>query len=136
MSIFDLANRTVTSPSRSESNTPLQSLVLMNDPQYVEAYRELASLVLLDSDKLTVDDRLNFIYQLGVRREPTAEQLAILRDYYELEIAKINRDPQKAQDILSVGVIPVNPDLDPIELAALTNVAVLVMNSPDAYTVR
>jgi hypothetical protein len=134
MKIFDFANRTESVARRRGSNTPLQALVLMNDPQYVEAYRALAA----ESLRFATDEdaQLARLYRLGTRATPTAAEVAVLRDYYREQRAAYAGNDAKIAGVLEVGVMPADPDLDRAALAAMTNVAALVMSSPDAYTVR
>ena len=134
MRIFDFTNRTESISRRRSSNTPLQALVLMNDPQYVEAYRSLAADALQSSPDESA--QLARLYRLGTRATPSAEHIAVLRDYYAQQRAAYANNEAKAASVLDVGVVPADPALDRATLAAMTNVAALVMNSPDAYTVR
>ena len=60
----------------------------------------------------------------------------MLRDYYAEQRASYAGNDAKIASVLDVGVVPADAALDRTTLAALTNVAALVMNSPDAYTVR
>jgi hypothetical protein len=134
MKIFDFPNRTESIARRRSSNTPLQALELMNDPQYVVAYRALAA----ESLHFAADEaaQLTRLYRLGTRATPTAEEVAVLRDYYREQRAAYSGNDAKIAGLLDVGVMPADPALDRTSLAALTNVAALVMSSPDAYTVR
>jgi len=134
MKIFDFTNRTESIARRRSSNTPLQALVLMNDPQYVEAYRSLAADALQSSSD--EDAQLARLYRLGTRSTPSAEHVAVLRGYYAQQRAAYAGNDAKIASVLDVGVVPTDPAVDRATLAALTNVAALVMNSPDAYTVR
>jgi hypothetical protein len=134
MKIFDFPNRTESIARRRSSNTPLQALELMNDPQYVEAYRALAA----ESLRFAGDEdaQLTRLYRQATRATPTPPEVAVLRDYYREQRAAYAGNDAKIAGVLDVGVVPVDPALDRTALAALTNVAALVMNSPDAYTVR
>jgi hypothetical protein len=134
MKIFDFTNRTESIARRRSSNTPLQALLLMNDPQYVEAYRSLAA----DALKSAADEdaQLTRLYRHATRSTPAAPHLAVLRDYYAQQRAAYAGNDAKIAGVLDVGVVPADATLDRTALAALTNVAALVMNSPDAYTVR
>ena len=76
------------------------------------------------------------LHRLAARRTPTLEQLSILQDYYATQESVFAAAPEKATALLSTGVAPVDPGVNTVQLAAMTNVAALVMNSPDAYTVR
>jgi hypothetical protein len=134
MQNFDFADRTTSSARRRVSNTPLQALELMNDPQFVEAYRVLASHAL--EQNADTGAEITTIFRLARRQRPTSEQLALLRQYYEGELAHFRSDPAGADSLLKVGVMPINQGNDPIKLAALTNVTAVIMNSPDAYSLR
>jgi len=134
MAIFDAADPNMSTARTNVSNTPLQALELMNDPQYVEAYRVLAENVV----RFSADERKQLVrlHRLAARRTPTDEQVQVLQTFFERQLAQFNAAPDKAAALIEMGVTPVDTELDPIRLAALTNVAALVMNSPDAYTLR
>jgi hypothetical protein len=134
LKIFDFTNRTESIARRRSSNTPLQALVLMNDPQYVEAYRSLAAEALRFAP--AEDAQLARLYRLATRAAPTEEHLAVLRSFYAEQRAAYDGNEAKIASVLDVGVVPADAALDRTALAALTNVAALVMSSPDAYTVR
>jgi hypothetical protein len=134
MKIFDFTNRTESIARRRSSNTPLQALALMNDPQYVEAYRSLAAEALRFAPG--EDAQLTRLYRHATRVTPRSEHLAVLREYYDEQLAAYRGNDAKIASVLDVGVVPADPALDRTSLAALTNVAALVMSSPDAYTVR
>lgn len=134
LKIFDFMNRTESVARRRSSNTPLQALTLMNDPQYVEAYRALASEALIAGDEERA--QLRRLYRLATRTTPNDAVLERLARYYAAERASFEAAPDKARALLEVGVTAPDPSLEAATLAALTNVAALVMNSPEAYTVR
>lgn len=134
MGNFDAANPNLSAPRRSSSNTPLQALELMNDPQYLEAYRMMAERVIQTSTDLS--SQLVLLHRLGARRQPTPDEKALLSDYYSSQFNFFSSVPEQADALLKVGVTEANQDIDHIALAAMTNVAALVMNSPDAYTIR
>jgi hypothetical protein len=134
MRIFDFTNRTESIARRRSSNTPLQALLLMNDPQYVEAYRSLAADALRSS--ADQDAQLTRVYRRATRSTPSAAEIAVLRDYLAEQRGAYGGNDAKIASVLDVGVTPADPALDRATLAALTNVTALVMNSPDAYTVR
>ena len=134
MKIFDFTNRTESIARRRSSNTPLQALLLMNDPQFVEAYRSLAAFALTSSPDEVA--QLTRVYRLGTRSTPSAQHVAVLRDYYAQQRASYAGNDAKISSVLDVGVVPADAALDRTALAAMTNVAALVMSSPDAYTVR
>jgi hypothetical protein len=134
LKIFDFMNRTESVARRRTSNTPLQALTLMNDPQYVEAYRALAAA----AARTAADERarLTRLYRLATRTTPSDAMLERLGSYFVAEREAFAAEPAKARALLEVGVTAPDPSIDAVTLAALTNVAALVMNSPEAYTVR
>jgi hypothetical protein len=134
MATFDMPDRGTTTVRRQTSNTPLQALVLLDDPQYLEAYRALAGQVL----KSTVekDARIVAIFRLATRRKPRPDELAPMRAYYEAQVQRYSQDKEAAAALLKVGVTPVDESLDHVQLAALMNLTAAVMNTPDAYSVR
>ena len=134
MAVFDFADRNHSNVGRNVSNTPLQALTLWNDPQYIEAYRVLASGVMGDVED--TDDRLELLFRLSVRRPPTADELSMLREYYQRELDRFEAEPENADVLVQIGVTAVDPDRNVLELAALTNVTTVVMNTPDAYSIR
>jgi hypothetical protein len=134
LAVFDFPDRNVGAASRKISNSPLQALALLNDPQYVETYRVLATRAL----RASVDrgQQLALVFRLAVRRKATAAELETIQRYYDAEIARFTVAPDDAKAFVSIGVTPLDPQLDVIQLAALTNVVAAVMNTPDAYSLR
>jgi uncharacterized protein DUF1553 len=135
LKIFDFPSRTESVARRRSSNTPLQALALLNDPQFVEAYRSLAA----ESLRFAGDEgaQLARLYRYATRATPSEEEVAVLRDYYHAQLDAYDGNDAKIASILDdVGVVPADPLLDRKALAAMTNVAALVMSSPDTYSVR
>jgi hypothetical protein len=134
MATFDLPDRGGSAARRRTSNSPLQALVLLDDPQFLEAYRALAARVL--SAETAEDARLTMIVRLATRRHPTADEMATLREYHKAQVKRFTGDRDAASALVKVGVTPVPANVDLVQLAALTNVVTVVMNTPDAYTLR
>ena len=107
---------------RTESNTPLQALNLMNDETYVEAGRFLAERM-MKSDATTPADRLAFGFRVVLSRFPNPAELAILVRAHQRAIADFQNDPAAANELLAVGARPADPSLDAAELAAFATVA-------------
>jgi hypothetical protein len=107
---------------RTESNTPLQALNLMNDETYVEAGRFLAERM-MKSDAITPADRLAFGFRVVLSRFPNPAELAILVRAHQRALADFQNDPAAANELLAVGAKPADPALDPAELAAFATVA-------------
>ena len=134
MQLFDFPDRNLSSVRRQISNTPLQALNLLNDPQYTEAYRALATPAMgVSAD---ADAQLTRLFRLATRRAPRADELEILREFYAGELDRYRRAPANAEALVSIGVTELNASIDRPRLAALTSAAALIMNSPDAYTIR
>jgi hypothetical protein len=134
MAAFDMPDRGVAVARRTSSNTPLQGLALLNDPQYVEAYRTLAAYVM----KATRDNdaQIAMMFRLATRRRPLPQEVAPMRAYFDSQVARFKSDTDGAAKLLKSGVTPVDVTLDQSQLAALTNLAAVVMNTPDAYMVH
>jgi hypothetical protein len=134
MATFDLPDRGSSTARRRTSNSPLQALVLLDDPQFLEAYRALAGSVL--KTETATDARLTKVFRLATRRHPKAAEMTGMREYYNAQLERYGRDRDAAVQLLSVGVTPRDESLDPVQLAALTNLTTVVMNTPDAYSLR
>lgn len=134
MSVFDFSERHATVVRRQTSNTPLQALVLLNDPQYIEAYRVIAEHAAKSNQDETA--QIQLIFRLATKHEPTPEELSTFLIFYRNEVERLTKDTKQASELVHVGVTPVDPEVDIVHLAALTNVASAVMNSPTAYTIN
>ncbi len=123
---FDAPAREVVCARRPRSNTPLQALVLMNDPQFVEASRKLAERLLREeSDDARRIDHLATILLARPATEAEAETLAArLRQYRD----HFHSHPDSAAALLKTGEAPADPALDPAETAAWTLLSSQIMN--------
>lgn len=133
MLMFDAPTREVCTVTREVTNTPLQALVLLNDPQFVEASRAFAERVLLETSG-DRDTRLRFAYQEVTGRVPDRATMTILRNRLEEELATFGRDPDRAQQYLSIGESPRSELLDTREHAAWMTVASLLLNLSETIT--
>ena len=127
LATFDAPDRETCTVRRSRTNTPLQALVLLNDPTYVEASRKLAERMLTEGGP-AFESRLSFGFRLATARPPRPEEIAVLRDVYSADLAKFRRLPTAARQLLSVGESSRNESLDPSEHAAWTTVAAVILN--------
>ena len=135
LQVFDVADRNVSSVTRKISNTPLQALVLLNDPQYMEAYRKLAERT-IKLNAANADQQIVTMFRLATRRHPTSREMAVLKSYRAAEVARLQATPAEVKKILTIGVAPADGALDPIQVAAMTMTTAAVMNTPDAYSLR
>lgn len=131
MLTFDASERAVCVVKRQSTSTPLQSLVLLNDPQYVEASRLLATRMLhaTEEDQAT---GLAWGFQALTSRLPTEQELQVLTGLLESELAAFATDPARAAAYLQIGQMAPDPNLDPVELAAWTVVANTLLNLDEA----
>jgi hypothetical protein len=106
----------------------------LNDPQYLEAYRSLATQVLKSEG--TQPAQLRKVFRLATRREPKPGELTPLNAYYDAQLKRYDGDRKAAAELLSNGIGTADPAVDLVRLAALTNVTAVVMNTPDAYSLR
>jgi hypothetical protein len=134
MMIFDGPDRNVATVARTISNTPLQALVLLNDPQYMEAYRKMAERALASSTDPQA--QIKTVFRLATRRTPLAGEVEALAAYRTAEIERLAGAKNDVDELLSIGVAPCADGVDRVQLAGLTMVAAAAMNSPDAYTLR
>jgi hypothetical protein len=132
---FDAAERLFCTVTRQRTNTPLQSLVLLNDPQYLEASRVLAERMVTEGGK-SPRDRVVLAFRLLTSRRPDAKEQAMLEELYADAHARYARDQSSALKLLSVGEYRRNPALDPADVAACTVVATTVMNFDEAVFKR
>jgi hypothetical protein len=99
MTAFDAPNRETCTARRSLTNTPLQALVLMNAPQFVDASRGLAARML--RDKESIDAQISYGFRLATSREPSSEELAILAAAYQKQLAYFDASADRTASFLS-----------------------------------
>ena len=134
LATFDAPDRETCTVKRARTNTPLQALVLMNDPTYVEASRKLAERLMRDAGGPTPEDRIALAFRLPLARKPTPEEVAVLKKVYDEQLAHYRANGDAAAKLLSVGESPRDERFDPAELAAWTTVASVILNLDEAVT--
>jgi hypothetical protein len=133
LQVFDAPEREFCVVRRSVTNTPLQALVLMNDPCYVEAARKLAERLMTEGGA-TPEQHIAYAYGLALLRQPKPKESKVLLGYYQQELAVYQKDNAAALKLLSVGESKRNAALPVPELAAWTSVANLVLNMDEVIT--
>jgi hypothetical protein len=123
---FDAAERHFCVTRRQKTSTPLQALVVMNDPQFVEASRVLAQQMLKKGK--TLDEQITYAFTALTSRQPDAKEREILKKLYQEEYADFSKNPKKVKAILAAGEYPLDKSLNPVQVAAGTIVASTVMN--------
>ena len=112
MATFDAPDREKCTARRALTNTPLQALVLMNDPTYVEAARALAQRVLLEGPRTTAARWISPSAS-PPRGMPTDKERGVLRALLAKQLATFGRDRQAAVKLVSVGESARDPRVDP-----------------------
>ena len=127
MAVFDAPSREICAIRRVRTNTPLQSLVTLNDPVYVEAAQALARRIVRDGGP-TVSSRARHGLQLCLGRPPRPEQIEPLVTLYAREHERYGKDLTAARSLATDPIGPLPPDMEPAELAAWTTVANVLLN--------
>ena len=130
---FDAPGREECTAERARSNTPLQALVLLNDPTYVEAARALSQRI-LTSGRSTDPERIEWAIRESLCRKVTDSESQLLLSLLNKNRADYAADTASADKLLSVGEYSVNIDLNRTELAAWTNVARAILNLHETIT--
>ena len=134
MMIFDTSERNLCIVRRQSTSTPLQALVVMNDPQYVEASRLLAERML----RTAGDDarRIDYGFQALTARKPSEAERDALLGLLRSQRAIFRSDPSAARALLTTGEFPADGSLPAAEVAALTTVASTIMNHDATLILR
>ncbi|MCA9178936.1 MAG: PSD1 domain-containing protein [Planctomycetales bacterium] len=132
LAAFDAPEREFCIVQRSRTNTPLQALVLLHDPQYVEAARHLAARV-LRADLASDVERIRFAFGLSLARPPSEREAAMVLELLQERRRQYAGSPDSAQRVLAVGERPSAP-LPPAEHAAWTAVARVLLNLSEFIT--
>ncbi|MEM7145550.1 MAG: DUF1553 domain-containing protein [Verrucomicrobiota bacterium] len=130
---FDTATREFCSVKSSRTNTPLQAMNLMNDPQYVEAARKLAERMMRDGGE-AVEERLGYGMKLVLGREPDEAVMRVLADGFGDYMEAFEADREGAAAFIAVGQSEVDGQMDAVELAAYAAVASVILNLDETVT--
>jgi hypothetical protein len=133
MTTLDAPTREECSVTRVNSNTPLQSLLLLNDPIYVEAARVFAQNI-LRSGAPALRDRIDWAFLRAVGRKPGAEERSTLAELYQKNLARFRANPADGEKLIRVGDAPGAASANPAELAAMTMVARTILNLHETIT--
>jgi hypothetical protein len=129
---FDAPSRDECSVKRPRSNTPVQSLVLLNDPTFVESARVFAEKVLKNTQGL--DAQLQHAFETCLSRKPKAAELQVLKKLYQDELMTYKEIPDQAKQLQTVGLAKVDLQTDPVQLAAMTAVTRTLLNLHETTT--
>jgi len=132
LATFDAPDREKCTSRRAVTNTPLQALILLNDPTYIEASRALATKAMQafpDPVK-----RITTAFRTATGRAPTPTEIKVLRRLAAQQLDVFTKDPKAAEEFLTVGESLWDKRLKPAELAAWTTVASAILNLDEVVT--
>jgi len=132
MTIFDTPSREKCIISRSRTNTPLQALVTLNDPQFIEAARVLAERVIHQSNDL--QQQIITAYRLSTGVKPSAAVLKVLTTAFEEELTAFKKEPERANKLLAIGEHKSDDKINAAQHAALAIVCSMIFNLDETLT--
>ncbi len=127
MLAFDAPSREECAAERTRSNIPQQALVLLNDPTYIEACHAFGYRILTQATG-TPKQRVAWAWQQALQRNPTPAELNALLNVYDKQHAIYKAEPKSAEAFLGIGDTKPLDKNDPIELAAWSHVARVLLN--------
>lgn len=130
MIMFDASNRDQCEVKRLKTNTPLQALIMMNDPSVLEASRVLAQNLLSESS--AVPAKINTAFRRIICRKPTEKEQKLLQEYYAEQLQSFQQKKLDAATTLNVGEYPLSEQADRNQLAAMMKVVNTIYNLEEA----
>jgi len=130
---FDAPSRDECTANRSPSNTPLQALVLLNDPSFVEAARVLAEKIMREGGR-SFRAQLTWAFQRALARAPSREETRLLEELFSKQRSRYQQDLDAARALVSAGDAPMASDLPLADLAGWTAVSRAVLNLHETIT--
>jgi hypothetical protein len=132
LTTFDAPDREKCTSRRLITNTPLQALVLLNDPTYVEAARVLAQRAILEAGH-DPQSRVRFLFREATSRRPSQAELRVLLELAQRRLEHYKSEPAQAAKLITVGAsAPAN--VEATELAAWTTIASTILNLDETIT--
>ena len=126
MDIFNAPSREVCTIRRDRTNTPLQALATLNDPQAIEAARHLAAIVIAASSEPEV--RVDLMAKRVLARSLEPREVEIVNDSLQSLAKHFEENPAAASELIKVGASPSSPEIQPSVLATYTMLANQLMN--------
>lgn len=130
MAIFDASNRDQCEVKRLSTNTPLQALVMLNDPMVLEGARVLSSK--LFTEKKPEREQIEKAFRLIVCRKPVEKEVVLLTDYYQQQLKTM--DSATADKLLHVGEYPQEDRIDKIKVASMMQVVMIIYNMEESIS--
>ena len=134
MLTFDATSREVCTVKRNITSTPLQALVLMNDPQFFEASRVFAEKII--KNRVSLEDQIIYGFRLSTGRFPKEEEINVLVNLYEKQYQYFLKNRNKAYQVLNVGEKPRDKNIFSVKAAAMTMIANTLINHNETFTRR
>jgi len=130
MIMFDASNRDQCEVKRLKTNTPLQALIMMNDPAVLEASRVLAQQLV--SEQSSAEEKINKAFRLIICRQPSATEKKILKEYYDEQLQLFQQNKLNASVTIKVGEYPINKQVDEKLVAATMKTINTIYNMEEA----
>jgi len=129
MATFDAPNREVCVLKRDRTNTPLQALVTLNDPVFVEAAQGLARrIVVYDLPDDSLAERSDRVFQLALSRSPNSREMEAIAKLYHETRTELASNLDRANKLATDPIGPLPANSDPIELAVWTTICNVILN--------
>jgi hypothetical protein len=135
MTTFDAPDRNFCTLMRPKTNTPLQALVTLNDPVYVEAAQGLARRVLKEGGS-TVESRLTHAFRLCLTRPPRPDEVRKVVELHSKAVQRYTGDPKAATQLATEPIGPTPKDANLADLAAWTVVSNVLLNLDEMFAKR
>jgi len=132
MAAFDAPDRETCVVRRARTNTPMQALLLLNDPTYVEAARKLAERLFLPAT--SNQERMDLAFRIVLTRSPSATEKTTLQEILDEAHTHFTANPSAAEDLLSVGQSTRDGKLNSVDLAAWTAAMSVLLNLDESIS--
>jgi hypothetical protein len=133
MASFDASERSYCLSRRQKTNTPLQALVTLNDPGFLEAAKVLGETMTKEKD---ASKAIADTYRKLTGRLPAAKEMELLLSVQKAAIERYNKSPEKTKGWLTAGIYTIDKKLDAATIAANAEVASIIMNADATITKR
>jgi hypothetical protein len=132
MLMFDASPRDICEVTRHSTNTPLQALIMLNDPTVLEAARVLADQLL--KEQTSTEGKIQKSYRLILGRRASSEEIAIMVNYHREQLVYFGNASEQAEQFIAIGEYPMEEIKDKVELAALMQIVHTIYNLEEAIT--
>jgi hypothetical protein len=133
MASFDASERSYCLSRRQKTNTPLQALITLNDPGFLEAAKVLGETMTKEND---ASKAISDTYRKLTGRLPGIKEMELLLSVQKAAIERYNKSPEKTKGWLTAGIYPIDKKLDAATIAANAEVASIIMNADATITKR